>query len=162
MTERDEPRPARTGPAWPRPGPILLLILLLLLNWVVAALVTGPGTRAAVSYTFFVTQVQRSNVAEITSVGDTINGTFRAEVDYTPYGGTQGEQVGRFTTERPSFADDNLFPLLQANGVEVNADRPAPLGQRLLIGFGPALLLFLLVAWWMTRPRVGKRPGEVS
>lgn len=151
MTKRDT-TPARLRLA-------AIVILLLLVNWVAAALLTGPRPHTTVSYTFFVTQVQRSNVAEITATGDTIEGTFLAEVDYTPYDSTSTEKVTRFTAQRPDFADDNLFALLQGNGVYVNAGPPAPPSwQRLLIGLGPALLLSLLLIWWTRRRTEGRAP----
>jgi cell division protease FtsH len=107
-----------------------------------------------VSYTFFLTQVRSANVADITSTGDTIEGTFAKKTSYTPTGSKTAEQVDRFTTRRPSFADDNLFAQLQANGVPVNAnppDAPAPVWQQLLVGFGPTLLLVGLLFWVMRR-----------
>ena len=58
-------------------------------------------------------------------------------------------QVQQFTTQRPTFADDNLFQRLQANGVTVNANAPSqgtPLWEELLLWFGPALLLGGLLA----------------
>ena len=51
--------------------------------------------------------------------------------------------VDRFTTQRPSFANDDLFQKLQSTGVVVNAnppDQPPPIWQQLLVGFGPTLL----------------------
>jgi len=43
-------------------------------------------------------------------------------------------QVTRFRTQRPTFADDNLFQQLQSSGVPVNANPPdagAPVWQQL-------------------------------
>src|SRR5689334_3960577 len=62
-------------PAWMRFG--WMLLLLLALNWVVSSVLLAPAPRTAVSYTFFLSQVQANNVAEITSTGDTIEGTFK-------------------------------------------------------------------------------------
>jgi len=59
--------------------------------------------------------------------------------------------VQQFSTERPTYADDNLFGKLRANGVTVNANSPnrgTPLWEELLLWFGPALLLGGLLAWW--------------
>ena len=62
------------------------------------------------SYTFFWTQVNANNVQTITSTGDTIQGTFRHQVAYPPgTSSAQQTQVLDFTTERPTFANDNLF-----------------------------------------------------
>ena len=106
-----------------------MLVLLLAVNWIISSFLLAPPSRTAVSYTYFLTQVQAANVAEITSTGDTIEGTFRKQTSYTPTGETKVEQVERFTTQRPSFADDKLFAELQGNNVPVNAnppDQPAP------------------------------------
>ena len=130
------PKPPR--PAWQRFG--WMLVLLLALNWIISSFLLAPPTRTAVSYTFFLTQVQAVNVAQITSTGDTIEGAFTKAASYTPTGETKSEQVTRFTTQRPSFADDNLFAMLQSNKVPVNAnppDAPAPIWRQLLVGFTP-------------------------
>jgi cell division protease FtsH len=54
---------------------------------------------------------------------------------------------------RPDFADDRLLALLLAHGAEVKADQPGahPLGETLLISFGPTLLLVGLFVLLMRR-----------
>lgn len=71
----------------------------------------GPAPRPAVSYTFFVQQVDAGNVREITSTADRIEGVFKREVPYPP-GAQDAKPVDRFSTQRPSFADDALFQKL--------------------------------------------------
>ena len=152
------PKPPR--PAWQRFG--WMLVLLLALNWIISSFLLAPPSRTAVSYTFFLTQVQAANVAQITSTGDTIEGAFTKAASYTPTGETKSEQVTRFTTQRPSFADDNLFAMLQGNKVPVNAnppDAPAPIWQQLLVGFGPTLLLVGLLFWVGRRMAAGVGGG---
>src|SRR4051794_19471125 len=105
--------PKKPRPAWLRFG--WMLVLLLALNGVISSFLLAPPSRTAVSYTFFTTQVAANNVAEITSTGDTIEGTFRKKTSYTASGETKAEDVDRFKTQRPSFADDRLFASLQAN-----------------------------------------------
>ncbi len=125
-----------------------LWLALLAVNWIVASLIMSPEARTTVSYTFFVSQVTATNVGSITSTGETIEGAFKNPVSYTPPEGGEAEQVTRFTTQRPTFADDNLFQQLQSTGVQVNANRPdagAPVWQQLLFGFGPTLLLVWLL-----------------
>ena len=120
-----------------------------LVNWLVSAWLMAAPPRTEVPYTFFRDQVEAGKVAEITSTEDAIEGRFRDEVRYPP--GKDGEEIARFSTHRPSFAEDDLFKLLDDKNVEVNA-RPPPgpsLLERLLLGFGPTLLLvglFLLAA----------------
>jgi cell division protease FtsH len=53
-----------------------VLLGLLALNWIVSALLLSPQPRSAVSYTFFVQQVDTGNVREITSTADRIEGVF--------------------------------------------------------------------------------------
>jgi cell division protease FtsH len=61
----------------------------------------------------------------------------------------------RFQTEVPSFADtEELSELLQENDVTVNAeplDTGAPWWQTLLFGFGPTILLVVLLFWVLRR-----------
>ncbi|WP_250002837.1 ATP-dependent zinc metalloprotease FtsH [Actinoplanes sp. M2I2] len=138
-----------------------MLVVLLALNWIISSFFLAPPERSPVSYTFFLSQVQGNNVAEITSTADTIEGQFKKEVAYTPTGDTKSEQVERFTTQRPSFADDDLFSSLQADNVPVNAnppDAPAPIWQQLLIGFGPTILLVALFIW-ISRRMAGAAGG---
>ncbi|MCY1138306.1 ATP-dependent zinc metalloprotease FtsH [Actinoplanes sp. Pm04-4] len=161
------PAPAPGGPKRPRSSWVRfggMLVVLLALNWIISSFFLAPPERAPVSYTFFLSQVQANNVAEITSTADTIEGQFKKEVAYTPTGDTKSEQVERFTTQRPSFADDDLFSQLQADQVPVNAnppDAPAPIWQQLLIGFGPTILLVGLFIWISRRMAGGGGGGGV-
>src|SRR5918995_2457902 len=128
----------------------MLLLGLLVLNWVLSALLVRPPERTEVPYTLFRAQVEAGNVASVTGIEDAIDGQFknpvRVPVD------DQEQQVTRFSTRRPEFAaDDNLWELLTENNVEVSAEPPPgpSLLERLLLGFGPNLLLvglFVLLA----------------
>jgi cell division protease FtsH len=120
-----------------------------------------------VSYTFFLTQVDARNVQDVMSTGDTIEGDFKKNVPYDAQGAsaTTVVQVDRFTTQRPSFADDNLFQKLQTTGVQVNANNPdqaAPLWQQILVGFGPTLFLVGLLVWLGRRAAAGGGLGGVG
>jgi cell division protease FtsH len=152
--------PKKPRPAWMRFG--WMLVLLLAANWIISSFLLAPPARTAVSYTFFTAQVTANNVSDISSTGDTIEGTFRKKTSYTPSGETKAEQVDRFKTQRPSFADDRLFAELQANNVPVNAkppDAPAPIWQQILVGFGPTLLLVGLLVWVSRRMAAGLGGG---
>ncbi|HKQ01447.1 MAG TPA: ATP-dependent zinc metalloprotease FtsH [Actinomycetes bacterium] len=137
----------------PRPfGPRFWWILLglLVLNWVLSTMLVRSPERTEVPYTLFRAQVEAGNVASVTGIEDAINGNFknavRVPVD------DQTEEVTRFSTRRPSFAaDDNLWELLTEHKVEVSAEPPPgpSLLERVLLGFGPTLLLvglFVLLA----------------
>ncbi|HEX2048635.1 MAG TPA: ATP-dependent zinc metalloprotease FtsH [Acidimicrobiales bacterium] len=150
--EGERPAPPPPGPTRGRgrqPSFWALLAVLFLVNWLISAWFLAPAARTEVSYTFFREQVEAGKVAEITSTEDAIEGRFTEEVTYPP--GEDGDQVVRFSTHRPSFAEDDLFQLLQSKNVEVNA-RPTPgpsTLERILLGFGPTLLLvglFFLLA----------------
>jgi cell division protease FtsH len=148
------------GSAWTRFW--WLWLVLLAANWIFASAMLSPEPRTTVSYTFFLDQVTAKNVGSITSTGETIEGNFKNPVSYAPPQGDPAEQVARFTTQRPAFADDNLFQQLRSTEVPVNANPPdagPPVWQQLLLGFGPTLLLvWLLVS--VTR-RAGGGAGGV-
>jgi cell division protease FtsH len=101
---------------------------------------------------FFLAQVQAGNVAEITSQGSAIQGVFRGRTR-----SPNGSYAPRFVTEIPAFADTaGLSRLLQKKEVVVNAvplDKGGPWWQNLLLGFGPTILLLLLLVWFMRRSR---------
>jgi cell division protease FtsH len=142
-----------TGPERPRLfGPRFWWILLglLVLNWVLSAMLVRPPERTEVPYTLFRAQVEAGNVASVTGIEDAIDGQFKNPVRVPE--GDQTQEVTRFSTRRPSFAaDDNLWELLTKHNVEVSA-KPPPgpsLLERVLLGFGPTLLLvglFVLLA----------------
>jgi cell division protease FtsH len=154
------PGQPKRRPAWVRFG--WMLLVLLALNWIVSSFILAPAPRTAVSYTYFLTQVDARNIADITSTADAIEGSFTKKASYTPTGEKKAVQVDRFTTQRPSFANDNLFAKLLANGVPVNANPPdakAPVWQQLLVGFGPTILLVGLLIWFMRRAAAGAAGG---
>ena len=120
-----------------------LMLGLLIVNWLLSSLFIGATSPTTISYSFFSTQVRSGNVQSVTSTGDTIQGSFRHEVAY-PSKVANAQHVQQFTTQRPSFANDNLFQLLEASGATINANAPSqgpPLWEDLLLWFGPALLL---------------------
>jgi cell division protease FtsH len=116
-----------------------------------------------IPYTFFKQQVQTGNVVEVTGVGDSIRGVFKTEVTYpsaasqppnaaTPGGGAADQRTPRrathFQTQRPVFADPGLETLLEEKGVVIKAlDESGPSWFKLLVGFGPTLLLIGAFVW---------------
>ena len=102
---------------------------------------TKPEPVAALPYTEFLAQLEADNVETISAKGETIQGTLRAERAYPAEG---GEAFTKFTTERPTFAQDDLLGELRADGVEVRAEslfEDPSLLQTLLVSFAPTLLL---------------------
>src|SRR5437588_3612167 len=136
-----------------RPSFWVLIAVFFLVNWLLSSWLMAAPARTEVPYTFFRQQVDANKVAEITSTEDAIQGRFREAVTYPP--GKDGKPVTRFSTFRPSFAEDDLLKDLADKGVQVDA-RPTPgpsLLERLLVGFGPTLLLVGLFVY------LGRRAG---
>jgi len=138
----------------PRPWWISFLIVLVLNYLLVQVfLPERPNPRIQIPYTFFKQQVVADNVSEVTSQGDTIQGTFAAKIRY-PAGDPRAVPTTLFSTEVPAFwSNGQLTALLQTRRVQVNA-RSTSSGTSLLgsilLGFGPTLLLvglFVLLAW---------------
>jgi cell division protease FtsH len=143
--------PRRGGGFWWLVGAFLVV------NWIVMSVLMGPPERTQVSYTFFTEQVDAGNVQTVTSTAETIQGDLEQATDYPP-GAEEATRVDLFTTQRPSFATDDLLGTLEAQGVTVNANPPdaaAPLWQRLLLGFAPTLLLVGLLFWLARRSASG-------
>ncbi|WP_236826135.1 MULTISPECIES: ATP-dependent zinc metalloprotease FtsH [unclassified Blastococcus] len=151
-----------------------MLAGLLVVNWLLSGLLLAPPQRLDVPYTVFREQVEAGNVAEVTTVGDTIEGRFEEAVTYPPDNqesrsdegalpqlGGQPRSSTLFTTERPSFADDGLMSLLLRENVTVNAEPPdrVPVWQQLLFGFGPTILLVALFVWLARRSAAGAGLG---
>jgi cell division protease FtsH len=104
-----------------------------------------------VPYTEFKTQVASENVGEIFSRGDSIEGQLKKPV---PVPGETDRTYQQFTTERPTFADDDLLTELADGGATVRA---TPLVQQrgfignLLISLAPLLLLVAFYLWIFRR-----------
>jgi cell division protease FtsH len=128
----------------------MFLLGLLVVNWVLSMLLVRPPERTEVPYTLFRTQVEAGNVASVIGIEDAIDGRFKNPVRVPVDDQTQ--EVTRFSTRRPQFAaNDNLWELLTEKNVEVSAEPPPgpSLLERILLGFGPTLLLvglFVLLA----------------
>jgi cell division protease FtsH len=135
----------------PKPGWIVLFVALLALNVFVSTRAMEPASRVRVPYSpFFLNQVRADHVEQITSKGTAIQGTFTEKLQYR-----DSKPTENFRTEIPAFADtDALSGLLQDHDVTINAqplDTGAPWWQGLLFGFGPTILLVLLLVWFARR-----------
>ena len=122
--------------------------LLLFVVLTVQDRLSGPQP---VPYTEFKTQVANKNVAELFARGDSIEGQLKKAV---PVPGQADRSYQQFTTERPTFASDNLLAELTDGGATVRA---TPLVQQrgfltnLLISFAPILLLVAFYVWMFRR-----------
>ena len=136
----DAPKSPMGGMRW---RPILIgVVVVLALNFWISTILPGSNRPARISYNpTFIQQVQKGNVKQISSRGETISGEFRTQVDPP---GDAGPNV-RFTTEVPTFANANqLSNLLQSKKVEINAEPPTA-GRSLLASFLISLLPTLLI-----------------
>jgi cell division protease FtsH len=150
-------RPQRSGPRW---GLVALFIVaMLVLNMWLTNQALSPPPRVPIPYSpTFLAQVTAKNVSEISSTGDSIQGTFKTPVKYPPSSATVPSSRN-FSTQVPSFADrTQLSNLLQQAGVVEDA-RPADTGPSFLasiiFGFGPTLLLLLVFVMIMRRAAAG-------
>ncbi|HET7665465.1 MAG TPA: ATP-dependent metallopeptidase FtsH/Yme1/Tma family protein, partial [Mycobacterium sp.] len=114
------------------------------------------GGPTKVPYTEFTTQVEQRNVAEVFSHGDTIEGTLRQAkpLPGQDAGAQNVRTYQKFTTERPTFAQDDLLTQLKNSGATVSA---TPLTEQrgilanLLISVAPMLVLFGFWYWLFKR-----------
>jgi cell division protease FtsH len=110
--------------------------------------IAGPQ---AVPYTEFKAQVASRNVQEVFARGNTIQGALKQP---KPVPGEEKETYEKFTTERPTFAADDLLSELSSNAATVRA---TPLVQErgflanLLMSMAPLLLLFGFYALMIKR-----------
>ena len=147
---------AKGGVRRPPGGMVFWWVILAMLafNWIIAAQVQKGGghPRLTVPYSYFRSQAQAGNVAEVSSKGETIEGSLRRVVRYPA--GKKGTVTHLFKTERPAFADDQLLQILTSKGAVINA-KPVSTGgsllSNLLLGFGPTLLLVGLFVLMMRR-----------
>jgi cell division protease FtsH len=154
-------------PWWPsRPKRIaayaVLLVVLLGLNFWAAHRVIQT-TRIRVPYSpFFLQQVRRGNVVSITSLNSTLQGDFARAA--RPAGASTASV--HFITEIPSFADTaELSRLLQQHGVVMNAKSPdmgVPWWKSLVFGFGPTIVLLLLLFWIFRRMSGSRTAGALG
>jgi cell division protease FtsH len=141
---------------------IWALIGLLAVNVLIAILTSGPESRPQVPYQpFFVEQVKADNVRDISSTGDSIEGTLNHEATYTPPGGDDEVKVGNdFKTEVPSFIDNKaVTELLTEHHVVINASPPdsgrSVLGT-IILAFLPTLLIIGFFIWLVRKQTGGK------
>jgi cell division protease FtsH len=141
---------------------VVLLCVALGVNYWVVHRVTQE-TRIRVPYSpFFLQQVRADNVVSVISTASELQGDF---VHPTKPTGSSTAST-HFVTQIPSFADTNqLSQLLQDHGVVVNAkplDNGGPLWERLLLGFGPTIVLLCLLVWIFRRMSGSRTAGALG
>ncbi|MGW0390134.1 ATP-dependent zinc metalloprotease FtsH [Streptomyces sp. NPDC003042] len=159
---RSEGAPPTPPPRRKMPGGWRGMILAALIVFLVTNLVLSfynEGDEPTISYTEFSKQVTDGNVSKIYSKGDAIQGELKnkqpdpdGEGDYT-----------KFVTQRPAFADDQLWSNLTGKGVTVTAS-PVVVQRsflaNLLISLAPMLLLVAL--WLLIARRMGSAMGGMG
>jgi cell division protease FtsH len=147
---------------------IAFLVGLLAVNLLISILTSGPASRPRVPYQpFFVNQVTANNVQDISSEGDSIEGTLKNDATYDPPGDDKPVKVDKdFKTEVPSFIDHNsVTQLLAQHSVVINANPPdsgrSVLGT-IILGFLPTLLLIGFFIWLIRRQMGGGGGGVLG
>ncbi|WP_327421921.1 ATP-dependent zinc metalloprotease FtsH [Streptomyces sp. NBC_01527] len=139
-------------------GLLLTALAVYLITNVVLSFFNGRN-EPTIAYTEFSKQVTAGNVSKIYSKGDAIQGQLRKEAKVPGSDRT----YTKFVTQRPAFADDNLWAELIKDDVTVTAE---PVVQQrsflanLLISLAPILLLVLL--WVFIARRMSGGLGGVG
>jgi cell division protease FtsH len=123
-----------------------------LLSFVVLSFLDQGNAPESIPYTEFTRQVEAENIAQVYARGDTIEGELR-EPAPVPGEDTEGTYT-EFTTERPTFAQDDLLAALEAQDTVVRATpvvEQRGLLVNLLISFAPLLLLIGFWLWLFRR-----------
>ena len=142
---------------------IAFVVALLALNFVLSTTVFGPkeNPQVTVPYSpYFLSQIDKSNVKEISAQGEQVQGHFKNKVDY------KGTKTDRFKTQVPTFANtDQLDKALREHDVTINAEPENPgrsILATILLGFGPTILLVALFFWLARRATAGGAGGPLG
>jgi cell division protease FtsH len=125
------------------PSGLLLWILLgiAMVVWIRNPFGVGQSDRAEISYSMFRHQVKEGNVDHVKVVGQTIEGELN-EPAQRQVNDDETTDFQSFVTHLPSFGDDELLSLLEAQGVEVNAQPESDFSlTTILIGLLPFALM---------------------
>ncbi|GAA3476746.1 ATP-dependent zinc metalloprotease FtsH [Streptomyces yanii] len=136
-------------------GLLLTALAVYLLANLVLSFFNGRN-EPTIAYTEFSKQVTAGNVSKIYSKGDAIQGQLKKEAKIP---GTD-ETYTKFVTQRPAFADDNLWAELVKDDVTVTAEpvvKERSFLANLLISLAPMLLLVLL--WVLIARRMSRGMG---
>jgi len=141
MPESDPNRPDannRLGRVSKNAAFLMMLVLMLLLA--VQFVRSQEETRAEITYTRFMRQLNNGNVFEVTVIDRRIEGELRAPIM------EQELEVTRFEVTLPSDVTDGLLEAFESNDVIIQAESPEAGWGTLLIG---ALPWLLFIAFWI-------------
>lgn len=160
---RSEGAPPPPAPKKKMPGGWGRLILTALIVYLITNLILSffnDGDEPTVSYTEFSKQVTAGNVSKIYAKGDAIQGQLKNKAP-VPSGDGSGDYT-KFTTQRPTFADDDLWAQLTKQNVTVTAEpvvEHRSFLANLLISLAPMLLLVVLWLFIARRMSAGLGGG---
>jgi cell division protease FtsH len=137
------------------------VVVLFVLNVVLVNVVFAPGDgppRATIPYDVFDRELEAGNIAEVRTLGLSIEGAFREPVTVDDAGAAVERLL--FETQRPVFAQDDLVQRLIDGGVTINSSSPV-VGNRsflesLVLSVVP-LLLILVVLYLLIVRGLGSR-----
>jgi cell division protease FtsH len=141
MPESDPNRPDannRLGRVSKNAAFLMMMVLMLLLA--VQFVRSQEETRAEITYTRFMRQLNNGNVFEVTVIDRRIEGELRAPIM------EQELEVTRFEVTLPSDVTDGLLEAFESNDVIIQAESPEAGWGTLLIG---ALPWLLFIAFWI-------------
>ncbi|MEU3500490.1 ATP-dependent zinc metalloprotease FtsH [Streptomyces hundungensis] len=160
---RSEGAPPPPAPKKKMPGGWGRLILTALVVYLITNLILSffnDGDEPTVSYTEFSKQVTAGNVSKIYAKGDAIQGQLKNKAP-VPSGDGSGDYT-KFITQRPTFADDDLWSQLTKQNVTVTAEpvvEHRSFLANLLISLAPMLLLVVLWLFIARRMSAGMGGG---
>ncbi|MEY9935711.1 ATP-dependent Zn protease [Streptacidiphilus sp. MAP5-52] len=122
----------------------------------------GNGGSISVPYTEFTKQLNAGQVSEIYAKGDSIQGKLKSA---QPQPGDGRKTYQQFSTQRPTFASDQLWSELTAQNVKVDAEpvvKERSFLANLLLSLAPMLLLVLLWVFIARRMSAGGAMGGLA
>ena len=150
MADQNSQKDSQNGSGLPKGGPsgtgrgrliIWVIAGTLLALWAYSYWGMGPTGGERISYSEFRTQLKQENVERVVVEGNTINGELKSQASRTEQGNTVEYQ--KFVTYLPSFGDEQLMELLEAQNVNVVTEPQSTFPWGLVImGLLPVLLLF--------------------
>ena len=141
---------------------LLLMVLMLAVNFAYMLLFAPQQEPVAdLSYSSFKAELARDRVASIQMSGERVTGNFRDAVELPAKEGTATVAYSRFQTVLPPVDDPELLPLLEKNGVEIEAkasEKPT-FWASLLISLLPWVLIIGVWFFVLKRMRESNGPG---
>ncbi|MGI9317571.1 MAG: ATP-dependent zinc metalloprotease FtsH [bacterium] len=160
--ESNLPDPSGKSPGSPPSHTQLLSTMLMWLLVISSILYFGSNIQerneVSVPYSFFKSELRADNVASVVLQSETLLGEFRSQIEY---GGADRNYLN-FATTLPSFGDEELLPLMEQNGVELNVQPvSSPLWISILLNTAPWLILvaFFYYSSRMLRQNLGGGRG---